>query len=210
MSRVGNLAGLLRAARRADSLGRATARDLTPPDPGAYGAYGHNTWVVPPARVTLPERVFLGDDVRILEHTFISVVAAVPGVTPTFRMGDRSLISRFVHIACVGEITIGDDVMVADRVFIGDTYHGYEDPTRPVNEQPMAAPKPVRIGDGAFIGIGSVILMGVTVGEHAFVAANAVVLDDVPPFTLVVGNPARPARRWDEEHGEWVPVTGST
>lgn len=207
MSRLGNLVRLLRSARAADSLGRATARDLTPPDPSAYGAYGRNTWVVPPARVTMPERVFLGDDVRILEHTFISVVDAVPGITPTFRMGDRSLISRFVHVACVGEVTIGDDVMVADRVFIGDTYHGYEDPTRPVNEQPMAAPKPVTICDGAFIGIGSVILMGVTVGEHAFVAANAVVLDDVAPFTLVVGNPARPVRRWDASAEAWVPVS---
>jgi carbonic anhydrase/acetyltransferase-like protein (isoleucine patch superfamily) len=199
-------AQLARQAKAADALGRATARDLTPPDPSAYGAYGTNTWVVPPARVTSPERIFLGNDVTILEHTFLSVVAAVPGVTPTFRMGDRSLISRFVHVACVGEIDIGADVMVADRVFIGDTYHGYEDPTRPVNEQPMAAPQPVRIGDGAFIGIGAVVLMGVTVGDHSFVAANAVVTDDVEPFTLVVGNPARVARRWDSNAGAWVAV----
>jgi acetyltransferase-like isoleucine patch superfamily enzyme len=68
----------------------------------------------------------------------------------------------------------------------------------------MATPEPVRIKRGAFLGVGSAVLRGVTVGEHSYVAAGAVVTEDVPPFTLVVGNPARIARRYDEERGEWV------
>jgi UDP-3-O-[3-hydroxymyristoyl] glucosamine N-acyltransferase len=191
---------------RARALAAATARDLTPPDPSAYGAHGAGTWVVPPSRVTLPERIFLGDGVTVLEHAFLSVVAAVPGFTPTLRIGDRTRIGRFAHIACVGEIDIGPDVLTSERVFIGDTYHGYEDPDLPVIAQPMAAPEPVRIGRGAFLGIGCVVLMGVTVGEHAYVAAGAVVSRDVPDRTLVVGNPARVVRRWDAAADAWVDV----
>lgn len=196
------------AARRARDLGRATAEHLTPPDPSAYGHHGAGTWVVPPARVTLPERIFLGDDVTVLEHAFLSVVAAVPGVTPTLRIGDRTRIGRFAHIACVGDIDIGPDVLTSERVFIGDTYHGYEDTERPVMDQPMAAPQAVRIERGVFLGIGCAVLMGVTVGENAFVGAGSVVTDDVPARTVVVGNPARVIRRWDDAAGAWCDVPG--
>lgn len=192
------------ALRRARLLGAATARDLTPPDPSAYGAHGTGTWVVPPARVTSPECIFLGDDVTILEHAFLSVVAAVDGVTPRLTIGHGTRIGRFAHIACVGEIDIGPEVLTAERIFIGDTYHRYEDPTVPVVAQPMATPERVRIERGAFLGIGAAVLMGVTVGEQAFVGAGAVVTKDVAPRTLVVGNPARAVRRWDPGASAWV------
>lgn len=192
--------------QRAATLGAATARDLTPPDPAAFGAHGEGTWVVPPARVTMPERIFLGAGVTILEHSFLSVVAAVPAHLPTLRIGDRTRIGRFAHVACVGEIDIGPDVLTSERVFIGDTYHGYEDPTLPVIEQPMAPPQAVRIERGAFVGIGAVVLMGVTIGEHAYVGAGAVVTTDVPARSVVVGNPAQVVRRWDADADRWVDV----
>jgi carbonic anhydrase/acetyltransferase-like protein (isoleucine patch superfamily) len=196
----------IRAERYARRLGAAVAGDLTPPHPDAYGQYGAGTWVVPPARVTTPERIFLEDDVTIHEHSWLSVVRAVDGVEPTLRIGKGSRIGRFAHIACVGSIDIGPEVLTAERIFIGDTYHGYEDAARPVLHQPMAHPEPVVIGRGAFLGVGSIVLMGVTVGEHAYVGAGAVVTADVAPYTLVVGNPARPVRRWDEATGDWVPI----
>ncbi len=203
------LVAWLRRQRRDRLVAAAMARDTTPPHPDDYGAYGKDTWVVPPARVTCPDRIFLGDEVVILEHAWLSVVRAVDGVTPTLTIGDRTRIGRLAHIACVGVIEIGPDVLTAERIFIGDTYHGYEDPTQPVLRQPMAAPKKVVIGRGAFLGIGSIVLMGVTVGEGAYVAAGAVVTTDVPARTLVVGNPARPVKRWDEPSGSWVPVEAS-
>ena len=206
MSRLSDVRRRWQRSQRARRLAAATARDLTPPDPAAYGAYGARTWVVPPARITSPQRIFLGDDVTILEHAFLSVVAAVPGVVPTLTIGSGSQIGRFAHIACVGEVRLGKGVLTAERIFIGDTYHRYEDPGLPIVAQPMAPPEPVTIGDGAFLGIGCAVLMGVTVGEHAFVAAGAVVTRDVEPHTLVVGNPARAVRRWDPASGRWAEV----
>lgn len=195
-----------REERRQRLVGFDTAQNLTPPPPSAFGAYGRNTWIVPPGRVTLPSSVFLGDDVTILEHGFVSVVAALPGVTPKLTIGDRTSIGAQTHIACVGEVEIGPEVLTAARIFIGDTYHRYDDPNVPVLDQPMAAPEKVTIGRGSFLGIGSAVLMGVTVGEQAYVAAGAVVTGDVEPHTLVVGNPARAVRRWDPSAEEWVRI----
>lgn len=62
------------------------------------------------------------------------------------------------------------------------------------------------IKDDAWIGAGSIILPGVTIGEGAVVGAGAVVTKDVPPYTVVVGVPARPIKRIDLENGEFIPL----
>jgi galactoside O-acetyltransferase len=58
--------------------------------------------------------------------------------------------------------------------------------------------RPVRIGDKVWIGFGASILKGVNVGEGSVVGAKAVVTRDVPPYTVVAGNPARVVRQLRE------------
>jgi acetyltransferase-like isoleucine patch superfamily enzyme len=190
--------------RRSRQVALQTVRDVTPPPPSAFAAFGQGSYIVPPARVGTPEAISIGRDVLIAEHSWLSVVPAVEGIWPSLRIGDRSRLGRFVTIACVGEVVIEEDVLTSDRIFLGDTYHDYSDPERPILQQPMAAPRPVRIGRGAFLGIASIVLQGVTVGEQAYVGAGAVVTSDVPPRTLVIGNPARAVRHYDASAGQWV------
>jgi acetyltransferase-like isoleucine patch superfamily enzyme len=190
--------------RRSRLVATRTVHDVTPPPPGAFAAFGQDSWIVPPARVVSPHLISIGNQVTVLEHAWLSVVPAIDGVVPSLRIGDRCSIGRMVHIACVGEVVIEADVQTSDRVFIGDTYHDYADPDTPILNQPMADPKPVHIGRGAFLGIGSIVLQGVTIGPGAYVAAGAVVTRDVPPHTLVVGNPGRAVKTYDEHEGAWV------
>jgi serine acetyltransferase len=204
LSRWSSIRSRLADVHRSRLVAANTARHLLPPPPSAFASFGDGSWIVPPARVTSPECISIGTGVVVHEHAWLSVVAAVEGVRPSLRIGDHCSIGRMCHIACVGEVDIGRHVLAAERVFIGDTYHDYADPDTPVMHQPMAHPAPVRIGDGAFLGIGSVILQGVTVGERAYVAAGAVVTSDVPSGFVVVGNPARHVRRWDTDAQEWV------
>lgn len=190
--------------RRSWLLSLRTMRDTSPPPPSAFASFGEGSWIVPPARVLTPEAISIGSQVIIHEHAWLSVVPAVAGVKPRLEIGNRCSIGRMMHVACVGEVVIEEEVLTAAMVFIGDTYHDYSDPDRAVLDQPMAVPKPVRIGRGAFLGIGSIVLQGVTVGEQAYVAAGAVVTSDVPPRTLVAGNPARPVRRYEAESATWT------
>jgi acetyltransferase-like isoleucine patch superfamily enzyme len=181
------------------------ARDTTPPPPSAFARFGSGSVIVPPARVSEPHHIEVGDDVIVLEGSWLSVVSAHS--TPArLVLGSGTRIGRYAHIACVGEVVFGANVLTSERVFVGDTYHGYEQANVPILHQPMAAAKPVHIGDGAFLGIGAIVLLGVTVGENAYVGAGAVVTQDVPPRTVVVGNPARVIREWDDGSSSWVDV----
>jgi acetyltransferase-like isoleucine patch superfamily enzyme len=190
--------------RRSRRLAKLTTRDLTPPAPWRFRGFGEGSVIVPPARVDRPDLIEIGAGVVIHEHAWMSVVAAVEGYTPRLAIGDGTSIGRFCHIACVGEVEIGSRVLTAERIFIGDTFHGYEDVGRPIIQQPMAVPQKVTVDDGAFIGIGAVILPGVTIGKHAYVGAGAVVASDVPPHTVVIGNPARVVKSYDEPTRRWV------
>jgi len=197
-----------KAARVRDelSLQRRAARDLRVPPPSAFASFGAGSVIVPPARVNTPECIEVGDDVVLLEGAWLAVFAQ-PGLPrPRLTIGSRTRIGRSAHIACVGEVTIGPDVLTADQIFIADTYHGFEDGTQPIAQQPMAPPRPVVIERGAFLGIRSVILQGVTVGENAYVGAGALVTEDVPARTVVVGNPAQVVRRYNESTGSWESV----
>lgn len=198
------LAEQLGRLRFALQVARNLRRDNAVPPPGAFARFGRASVIVPPARVTNPQWIAVGDEVVLHEGAWLSVVQVDPDRPPRLEIGDRTRIGRFAHIACAGEVRIGPEVLAADMVFIGDTHHGFADPTLPVSRQPLAPPRPVVIERGAFLGIRAAVLEGVTIGENAYVAAGAVVVDDVAPRCVVAGNPARPVRRWDADAGEWV------
>jgi acetyltransferase-like isoleucine patch superfamily enzyme len=67
-------------------------------------------------------------------------------------------------------------------------------PRRPVGKP---AARPIRIGRNAWIGFDACLLPGVTIGEGAIIGARSVIVEDVPPYTIVVGNPARIVKRLD-------------
>lgn len=175
-----------------------------PPDPARFRAFGAGSVLVPPVRVSAPELIEIGEQVRVLEGSWLSVERAVAGVEPLLRIGDRVRIGRYCLVACVGSVTIEPDVLTSDGVFIGDSYHDYRDPVVPIAAQPMALPRDVVIGRGAFLGVHCIVLPGVSIGANAYVGAGAVVTRDVPARTVVAGNPARPVRAWDDHSRSWT------
>jgi acetyltransferase-like isoleucine patch superfamily enzyme len=188
---------------RRRGLAMRMSRELRVPPASAFAAFGSGTVVVPPARVQAPECISLGDGVLVLENSWLAV-SPLPGqAAPELTIGAGTRIGRSVHVACIGEVRIGDEVLVADNVFITDSHHRFDDAAVPIGRQAMAEARPVVIERGAFIGFRAVILEGVTIGENAYVAAGTVVVEDVPARSVVVGNPARMVRTYDPELGSW-------
>jgi len=110
------------------------------------------------------------------------------------RFGDRCFVNSGSIVFSAVEVTVGDDVALANEVYVMDSdSHGVEG--RPVKEEP------VRIGDGTWVGARAIILPGVTIGTRCLIAAGSVVSKDVPDDTLVAGNPARVIRKLEYPAG---------
>ena len=119
------------------------------------------------------------------------------GLGRDIEIGNNSDIGLNAHIARIGgggELIIGDNVMIAPEVVILTLGHCYNDINTPINRQGDFASK-VIIENDVWIGIRSIILQGVRIGEGAIVGAGAVVTNDVPPWTIVGGVPAKILKR---------------
>lgn len=101
----------------------------------------------------------------------------------------------FINYHCVfldcAPIEIGHDVQIGPAVQLYTAQHPL-DPV--VRRSGLESARPIRIGNDAWIGGGAVVLAGITIGARSVVGAGAVVVRDVPPDTVVVGNPARVVR----------------
>ena len=111
------------------------------------------------------------------------------GSGATVELGDNSAIPGGAWL--LGEVSIGNDVMMGPEVILISYNHRVDDLTRPMADQGAAESKPIVIGNDVWIGTRSIILPGVHVGDHAIVGAGSVVARNVPEWAIVGGNPAR-------------------
>ncbi len=115
-------------------------------------------------------------------------------------IGDRTRIG--LGNTLIGPVKVGDDVMFAQNVVLSGLNHGYTDINIPISDQQVET-KPIVIEDEVWIGANAVVTAGVTVGKHSIVAAGCVVVKDVPPYTIVGGNPAKPLKHYNFDTKEW-------
>ncbi len=103
-------------------------------------------------------------------------------------VGEGCLIAPGVTFGLDGEITIGRNVSLSPQATLYTATHALGFGSQRMS--PTVTPKPIVIGDGVWVGMHSLVLPGVTLGQGCVVSAGAVVTQDVPPNTLVAGNPA--------------------
>lgn len=104
-------------------------------------------------------------------------------------LGSRCYIGRFSYLD--GDIVIGDNTMIASSVAVVGGDHDFRQENVLMIDSGREHWNPTRIGRDVWIGHGSIILNGVSIGDGALIAAGAVVVKDVAPYTIVAGNPAR-------------------
>ena len=128
------------------------------------------------------ERCTIGDDVVIGRGAFVENDVVI---------GDRCRIQANAYVTAYSELE--DDVFIAPCVVTtNDNFMGR-------TEKRLSLMKGPTIRRGARIGGGAVLLPGIEIGEEAFVGAGAVVIRDVPPRAVMVGNPARRIRDVPDE-----------
>lgn len=134
--------------------------------------------------------ICIGDDVTM--HGKFGLYTGRVFDRAVLTIGNRVSIGHQVTISCNKEVTIEDDVYIASTCAISDNDGHPLDMESRITGMPAPAErtKSVRICRGAWIGGGSFILKGVTIGQGSIVGANSVVTSNVPPFTVVAGSQA--------------------
>jgi len=115
-------------------------------------------------------------------------------------IGDRCAITSRVKL--VGPVTIGNLVTMGSNAQITGLVHNFEDITVPIKDQGVT-PIPTIVEDDVWIGGNSVIIQGLKIGTHSIIASGSVVTKDVPPYSVVAGNPARVLKQYNFETGTW-------
>jgi acetyltransferase-like isoleucine patch superfamily enzyme len=154
-------------------------------------AFIHETAKVD-ARADVGDGTKIWINVQVREHARIGqdcIISKDVYIDHAVQIGDRCKVQNSVSV--YNGVTIGDDVFVGPNVsFTNDKV------PRAFNTDWKITP--TRINSGASLGANSTIVCGITIGEYAMVAAGSVVTKDVPPYTLVMGNPARAYARIDK------------
>lgn len=125
--------------------------------------------------------------------------------------GNNVQLNDYVHIAAGEKVVIGNDVLIASRVFISDLNHGsysgnnQDSPLTKPNERLLSA-KPIYIKDNVWIGENVCVLAGVTIGQGSIVGSMSVVTKDIPDFSIAVGVPAKVIKQFDFKENKWKAV----
>jgi acetyltransferase-like isoleucine patch superfamily enzyme len=111
------------------------------------------------------------------------------------RIGGGSFLNIGVMVAADTLVEIGEHCMLANGCFVTDANHRFDDPNLPVPWQGFTSKGPTRLGDNVWLGANVVVTSGVTIGERCVIGANSVVTEDIPPFSVAAGAPARVLRK---------------
>ncbi|WP_163929936.1 acyltransferase [Paraferrimonas sp. SM1919] len=135
--------------------------------------------------------------------------------SPVLMIGDNVFLNDNVHIGCTNKVVIGDNVLMASKIFITDHNHGYyseemsfkhQSPDLPPSQRLITNDDSVVIGDNVWIGESVSILAGASIGNGTVIGANSVVVGRVPEFSIAVGNPAKVVKRYCVKQRAWISI----
>jgi len=169
-----------------------------------FRSFGKNVNIICPLRIDGMNNISLGDNVLVNYKTWLAAVPLTSNDAQLF-IGEGTIIGNFNHIYATGSIVIGKKVLTADKVYISDNLHGYEDISIPIMDQVIKQNKTVEIGDGSWIGE-NVSILGANIGRNCVIGANSVVTKDIPDYCVAVGSPARIIKKYSLETSAWIIV----
>ena len=122
--------------------------------------------------------------------------------------GDNIQVNDYVHIGAVNKVSIGNNVLIASKVFISDHNHGFyngldqSSPDEVPENRPLQS-APVCIEDNVWLGENVAVLPGVTIGRGSIIGSNSVVSKNIPPNCIAVGIPARAIKEYNFKSKQW-------
>ena len=165
--------------------------------------FGDKSSVLFPLNLNGIENISIGNHVHVAYKTWLAAVPHTGEPNCELIIGDGTCIGNFNHIYATKSIVIGKNVLTADKVYISDNLHGYEDITMPIIHQPIKQIATVIIGDGTWLGE-NVCVIGAKIGKNCVIGANSVLTKDIPDYCVAVGTPAKIIKRYCFENNKWI------
>ena len=161
--------------------------------PAIFGKFGARSLLARPTLLVLPRHIHIGEDVVIRPGVRLEMVRDATGRSPMLRIGNNTGIEQNVHIVCHHRVVIGNDVSITANCAIVDITHPFDDIPSSVKVGSLVKNDDafVEIGDGTFLGFGSVVLPNVRIGRGCVIGALSVVTHDIPDYSVAAGAPAR-------------------
>lgn len=132
--------------------------------------------------------------------------------TPRIVIKDNVSMNDFIHIGATNYIEIGNNVLMASKIFISDHNHGHYRgeqqalPATPPAERPLTDDQQVIIGDNVWLGEFVSVLPGSVIGAGAIIGSNSVVSGVIPPETIAVGAPAKVVKFFNHDTARWEAI----
>lgn len=169
-----------------------------------FGRFGLLSHIDRPLMINGAKRIYIGNKCTIAYKTWL---AAVPLNDDSAKLiiGDGCTIGHFNHIYATHSVILHKHVLTADKVYISDNLHGYEDIEIPVMNQPIKQNGVVEIGEGSWLGE-NVCVLGAKIGKHCVIGANSVVTKDIPDYSIAVGTPAKVIKKYDFKQKKWIRI----
>ncbi len=173
--------------------------------PISFRHFGKKSLILCPLQIDGKKNIFVGNHVVVGGYSWLAAMPLTNNDKPQLIISNNCSIGNFNHIYATSEIIFEDSVLTADKVYISDNLHTYEDVSKPIIEQPIKQLKKIRIGEGSWIGE-NVCIIGASIGKHCTIGANSVVTHDIPDYSVAVGAPARVIKRYNFETQQWEKV----
>jgi len=173
-----------------------------------FRQFGSGSYIRKPLLILNPSFISIGKGVGIRDGVRLEVICSGSKRIPSLVIGDNTNIEQNVHIVCHNHVHVGNNVSITANCSVVDVTHPFADVHDPlkIGCRIQDDDSSVEIGEGSFIGCGSVILPNVKIGTCSVIGANSVVVHDIPDYSVAAGAPAVVLRRYDFTRETWVRV----
>ena len=160
-------------------------------------------------RRSAASRIRIGDSVFIAQDAWLNIPEISLPPSATLIIDNGCKIGRRCMFSAKNKIHVEADVLFGPGVVVTDHSHAFADVDVPIHAQGLTAGGTVLIERNCWLGFGAAVIATsgeVVIGRNSVIGANSVVTRSVPPFSVVVGNPARIVRRFDSVTRQWSRV----
>ena len=168
-----------------------------------YGSFGLKSRIKSPLQIDGKPNIFVGDGVYVASLSWLASLPLTGEKKCELVFEDGCTIGHFNHIYATKSVILHRNVLTADKVYISDNLHGYEDLEAPIMKQPIVQNGTVEIGEGSWLGE-NVCVLGAHIGKHCVIGSNSVVTHDIPDYCVAVGSPARVIKQYDFKQRKWI------